>query len=105
MQKNINSDRTTSSVLDASVIVEIGGNHEGDIDYAYSLIDKAIGAGGKNIKLQSYTSASLVNHMVDPSRAAHFDRFSIPYDKQLDLARYICEKGANFMSSLWDGKL
>jgi N,N'-diacetyllegionaminate synthase len=89
-------------VLDASVIVEIGGNHEGDINYAFSLIDKAIQAGGKNIKLQSYTGLSLVNHKLDPSKVAHFDRFSIPYDGQVELAKYVIDNGANFMSSLWD---
>ncbi len=93
---------STKTVFDAAVIVEIGGNHEGDLAYAYKLVDSAIAAGAKNIKLQSYTGPSLVNQQVDPERAKHFARFAMPYDDQVKIAKYVLDKGASFMSSLWD---
>ena len=89
---------------DAGVIVEIGGNHEGDIDYAYKLVDSAISAGAQSIKLQSYTANSLVNNKLNPDRAKHFEKFTLPYHQQIDIAKYIASKGAMFMSSLWDLK-
>ena len=89
---------------DAGVIVEIGGNHEGDIDYAYSLVNEAIEAGAKSIKLQSYEAHSLVNSSLDPNRSEHFKKFSLPYEAQIEIAKYIRSKDAIFMSSLWDLK-
>lgn len=94
--------KVTEHVSDAGVIVEIGGNHEGDVSYAYKLVDSAIAAGGKNIKLQSYTGPSLVNAKIDPGRAQHFARFALPYDDQVKIAEYVIASGASFMSSLWD---
>lgn len=89
---------------DAGIIVEIGGNHEGNIDYAYSLVNSAFSAGAQSIKLQSYTSESLVNHKLNPERAKHFEKFTLPYQQQIEIAKYIKSKGAMFMSSLWDLK-
>lgn len=97
-----NSLESTKTVFDAAVIVEIGGNHEGDLAYAYKLVDAAISVGAKNIKLQSYTGPSLVNQQVDPERAKHFERFALPYNDQVKIAKYVLGKGASFMSSLWD---
>lgn len=97
-----NSLESKKTVFDAAVIVEIGGNHEGDVAYAYKLVDSAIAVGAKNIKLQSYTGPSLVNHQVAPERAKHFERFALPYDDQVKIAKYVLGKGASFMSSLWD---
>ena len=91
-----------STCQSAGIIVEIGGNHEGDLNYAFKLIDKALEAGAKSIKFQSYTGNSLVNQEIDPDRAKHFDRFSISYELQKEIAKYVIEKGGNFMSSLWD---
>lgn len=95
----INADK---NCIDAGVIVEIGGNHEGNIDYAYTLVDEAIGAGAKTVKLQSYTANALVNHRLAPDRAEHFKKFTIPYEQQVKIAKYIRSNGAMFMSSLWD---
>ena len=63
-------------------------------------IERIVGA--KSIKLQSYTADSLVNKNVDPDRANHFNKFTISYDHQKEIAQYIIDKGGNFMSSLWD---
>jgi N,N'-diacetyllegionaminate synthase len=100
--KNLNNFYKTCK--DAGIIVEIGGNHEGDIDYAYSLVNSAISAGAHSIKLQSYTSKSLVNYKLNPERAKHFEKFTLPYQQQIEIAKYINSKGAMFMSSLWDLK-
>lgn len=95
-------DKSFSTCQSAGIIVEIGGNHEGDLAYAFKLIDKAFDAGAKSIKFQSYTGNTLVNKKIDLERAQHFDKFAIPYDSQKEIAEYVIKKGGNFMSSLWD---
>jgi len=94
--------KSFSTCQSAGIIVEIGGNHEGNPEYAFRLIDKALKTGAKSIKFQSYTGNSLVNKEIDPDRARHFDKFAISYDLQQEIAEYVIKKGGNFMSSLWD---
>ena len=91
-----------STCQSAGIIVEIGGNHEGDLNYAFKLIDKALETGARSIKFQSYTGNSLVNEKIDPERSKHFDKFAISYDQQKEIAKYVLKRGGNFMSSLWD---
>ena len=43
------------------LIAEIGGNHEGDFDYALELLDLALDAKVDSIKFQIYSGESLVN--------------------------------------------
>ena len=59
------------------LIAEIGGNHEGNINYAKKLINLAAKSGVDCIKLQIYSEKSLVNKHLDQKRYDHFKRFSL----------------------------
>ena len=48
------------------LIAEIGGNHEGNFNYAVDLAHLAIESGVDSIKFQIYSGNSLVNEKVDP---------------------------------------
>ena len=50
------------------LIAEIGGNHEGKVNYAKKLINMAAKSGVNCIKLQIYSEKSLVNKNLDKTR-------------------------------------
>jgi len=50
------------------LIAEIGGNHEGNIEYAQELTSLACESGVDAIKFQIYTGDSLVNKIESPDR-------------------------------------
>jgi len=87
---------------DVFIIAEIGGNHEGDFDYARKLTDLAIESGADAIKFQVYTGDSLVNKMVDPDRNRHFQKFQLSPDQYLELAHQCKSANVRFMASVWD---
>jgi len=84
------------------VIAEVGGNHEGDFDYACRLARDAVGAGAHAVKFQAYRPELLVNKLQSPKRHKHFGRFSLTTDQYIDLAAMVTDLGAMFMASLWD---
>lgn len=43
------------------IIAEIGSNHNGDMELAFEMIDKAIESGADAVKFQSWTNSSLVS--------------------------------------------
>lgn len=51
--------RTISSRAPPYVIAEMSGNHNGDIDRAFALIDAAAEAGADAVKLQTYTADTI----------------------------------------------
>ena len=59
------------------LIAEIGGNHEGDFEYAKKLTKLAIAADVDFIKFQLYTGDSLVNPLESASRNEHFKKFEL----------------------------
>ena len=61
--------------LNDYLIAEIGGNHEGNIDWALQMISDAASAGANAVKFQSYTAEQLVNYKLDKSRFDHFNNF------------------------------
>ena len=84
------------------IIAEIGGNHEGDFDYAKRLTDLACDSGVDAVKFQIYTNDTIVSPVESPDRHKHFGRFSLAPDKYLALAE-ICEnRGVTFAASVWD---
>ncbi|MBL38584.1 MAG: N-acetylneuraminate synthase [Xanthomonadales bacterium] len=84
------------------MIAEIGGNHEGDFDYARRLTDLAIESGADCIKFQIYTGDTLVSPVESPDRNAHFRRFELSPEQHVALARQCREAGVGYAASVWD---
>ena len=91
--------------IDFDIIAEIGGNHEGDFGYAKALTELAISTRADVIKFQVYTGESLVNAVIDPARAAHFNRFALTIDQYKQLAEMVKAAGKVFNASVWDWSL
>lgn len=83
------------------LIAEIGGNHEGDFNYALALTDLALESDADVIKFQVYTGDSLVSPVESPVRNEHFKKFQLRNDQYLELARRVEAAGKIFMASVW----
>jgi N,N'-diacetyllegionaminate synthase len=84
------------------LIAEIGGNHEGDFNYAIKLTELACKSGVDAVKFQIYSNKSLVNPVLDPDRYQHFKKYQLKPEQYIQLAK-ICEKeGVTFCASVWD---
>lgn len=84
------------------VIAEIGGNHEGDFDYARRLCSAATESGADAVKFQTYRADRIVSAVESPERHAHFKKFELSYEQFKELAEIVTGRGKIFMSSLWD---
>lgn len=84
------------------LIAEIGGNHEGDFEYAKRLTQLAIESDVDFIKFQIYTGDSLVSSVESPQRNAHFKKFELSQDQHLELAKMVQDAGIGYMSSVWN---
>jgi N-acetylneuraminate synthase/N,N'-diacetyllegionaminate synthase len=87
---------------DTFVIAEIGGNHEGNLDYAKRLLVQAANAGADAVKFQSYSADGMVSSFEDPDRHKHFKKFSLQVSDYIELSKSADELGVMFMSSVWD---
>ena len=84
------------------VIAEIGGNHEGDFEYAKRLLQLASESGADAVKFQIYTADTLVNRLESAERYQHFKRFELTYEQYIELADMAKELGIMFMASIWN---
>jgi len=84
------------------VIAEIGGNHEGNFEYAQRLTRLAADSGVDAIKFQIYSGDHLVNPLIDPDRNRHFKKFQLTRDQFIDLAKLCRQLDVIFMASVWD---
>ncbi len=84
------------------VIAEIGGNHEGDFAEAVRLLDLAADSGAHAVKFQVYSADGLVNPRQSPDRHRHFQGFSLPLDRYVELAERCAQRGVEFMASIWE---
>ena len=84
------------------LIAEIGGNHEGDFDYAKKLVGLACESGVDAVKLQIYTGDTLVSKVESPDRNAHFKRFELTPEEYIDLAKDCQKEGVTFTASVWN---
>ena len=84
--KNFNLDKN-----EIIFIAEIGGNHEGDFNYAVDLLSLAIESKVDSVKFQIYSGETLVNKKVDLERKEHFDKFTLSTEQYSELAN-ICKK-------------
>ena len=87
------------------LIAEIGGNHEGDFEYAKKLTELAIESDADVIKFQMYSGDTLVNPIEDPSRHKHFQRFELSKEQYIELAQMVTRAGKKFMASVWDAEM
>lgn len=86
------------------LIAEIGGNHEGDFEYAKKLTKLAIESKVDYIKFQLYTGDTLVNPVQNPIRNKHFKKFELSRDQYLELADMCNQSDSKFMASVWNGQ-
>lgn len=83
-------------------IAEIGGNHEGDFEYAKKLTRFAIESGADAVKFQIYSGDALVSRIESPERNKHFKKFELSREQYIRLAEMCRENGVMFMASVWD---
>ena len=84
------------------LIAEIGGNHEGDFDYAKDLTAMACESGVDAVKFQIYTGESLVSKVESPDRYSHFLKFQLTPEQYIALAEVCKTFGTTFTASVWD---
>lgn len=84
------------------LIAEIGGNHEGDFEYAKRLTQLAIEADVDFIKYQLYSGDTLVSRVENPIRNKHFKKFELDHAQYIELAKMCNAAGIGFMASVWD---
>lgn len=84
------------------LIAEIGGNHEGDFEYAKKLTQLAIDSNVDYVKLQIYTGDKLVSSVESPDRSKHFKRFELSKEQHIYLAKMVVDAGIKYTSSVWD---
>jgi len=83
-------------------IAEIGGNHEGDFTYAKKLTALAIESGADAVKFQFYTGDSLVSQVEGADRNAHFKKFELTDEQNLELLAIVQTEGKMPMASVWN---
>ena len=95
------------------VIAEIGNNHNGDIDLAYQMIDKAKEIGVDCVKFQMrhindvYRKKSLLKSGEDLGTEYIIDllnRFELTVEQHSKLSEYCNESGIYYMCTPWDLK-
>lgn len=84
------------------LIAEIGGNHEGNFDYAKKLTQLAIESDVDVIKFQIYSGDTLVSKIESPVRNKHFKKFELSKSQHIYLAEMVRESGLKYSSSVWD---
>jgi len=86
------------------LIAEIGGNHEGNFDYALDLCHLAIESGADCIKFQIYCAEDLVNPDQNPDRFIHFKKFELTSEQHIKLAKLCIDSGVDYLASVWGDK-
>ncbi len=87
------------------MIAEIGGNHEGNFQYAKKLTKQAIQSGADVVKFQIYSGDGLVNKKISPDRNKHFKKFQLTKDQHIQLAKLCVSAGVQYNASIWDLKM
>lgn len=87
------------------MIAEIGGNHEGNFQYAKKLTKQAIQSGVDVIKFQIYSGDGLVNKKISPDRNKHFKKFQLTKSQHIELAKLCVSSGVQYNASIWDLKM
>lgn len=99
--KNFNSDHLVGK-FGPLLIAEIGGNHEGNFEYAKELAKQAIASQVDYVKFQIYSGDTLVSGKESPSRNSHFKKFELTQAQHIELARMVIDAGLKYTASVWD---
>jgi len=83
------------------LIAEIGGNHEGNFEYAKQLCNLAIDANADYVKFQVYTGDTLVSPVESPDRNKHFKKFELTREQHIELAEMVLAAGRRYTASVW----
>ena len=94
----INNFDTTSKVF---IIAEIGNNHEGDLQLAKELIDRAIDSGADAVKFQTIVPELFVSTK-EKERVARLKKFQFTTDQFFELSNYSKEREIIFFSTPFD---
>lgn len=105
MAGTLHSRRLFAGSRETMIILEIGGNHEGDFAYAKKLVALACASKAQVIKLQIYSADGLVNPRFDPGRHAHFKKFELEEGQYRELLRSIKAAGKTTCASVWSESL
>jgi N,N'-diacetyllegionaminate synthase len=84
------------------LIAEIGGNHEGNFEYAKELCRLAIESKADYVKFQIYTGNTLVSPVESPDRNKHFKKFELTKEQHIELAEMVINAGSYYTASIWD---
>jgi len=84
------------------LIAEVGGNHQGDFEYAKYLCQLACKSKADIVKLQCYSADGLVNPLYDLERHTHFKGFELTRTQYQHLAELVTVSGKEFLASIWD---
>jgi N,N'-diacetyllegionaminate synthase len=83
------------------VIAEIGNNHEGDLEVARALVDRAAEAGVDAVKFQTFRTEEFVSSS-DAERFARMQRFELPAQAWEELCERARQLSLLFMSTPLD---
>ena len=83
------------------VVAEIGVNHEGDVDVAADLIEKAAAAGADAVKFQTFQIEHYIS-TVQPERRARTARFQLSGEDFARLRKLADQCGVVFFSTPFD---
>ena len=96
------------------IIAEAGVNHNGDMDRAFQMIDKAVEMGADAVKFQAWKAENLASKFAgkadyqkvttDPgeNQLEMLRTFELQYDQEIELQNYCGEKGIQFLCSPFD---
>ena len=84
------------------LIAEIGGNHEGNFNYAKKMTKLAISSGVDAVKFQLYKGSSLVSPIESIDRFKHFNKFELSKKHHIELAKICKKSGVDYLASVWD---
>jgi len=84
------------------LLAEIGGNHEGDFEYAKKLTKLAIESDVDYIKFQLYSADNIVNPVESPDKNKHFKKFELSKGQYIELAKMCLDNNVKFLASVWD---
>ena len=84
------------------LIAEIGGNHEGNFEYAKKLVKLAISTKVDVIKFQIYQGKNLVNRYESKERFNHFKKFELTSKQHIEIAKMCMKANVLYSASVWD---
>ncbi len=84
------------------LIAEIGGNHEGNFNYAKKLVKLAISTGVDVVKLQIYSGSGLVSRIESKKRFNHFRKFELSKEHHIEIAKMCRKANVTYLASVWE---